>query len=421
MRNDPALSLFTAALGLAAPWQVTNIDFDEAAKRIDFQIGYPRGTHFACPACNEPDQPVHDRKQRTWQHLHFFEHKAFIHAEVPRVRCAGCSKTTQVSVPWARPGSGFTQLFEAMLVTLAKHMPASTVAGMLGIGDDAVWRVLHHYTDAARAQEDFSDVTAVGIDETAARRGHDYITVFHDMKARRVLFACEGKDQSTLDAFAADLRAHGGDPDRIEAACIDMSKAFIAGVSRVLVNADITFDAFHVIQLANRAVDEVRRREARRQPMLKNSRWVWLKDHAALTMQQSQRFHRLSKANLETARAWRVKESLRDLYADRPSREEAEQRLQAWYNWARRCRLQPFKDLALTIKAHWDGILNFFDSHLTNGAVEGMNGMIQAAKRRARGYRTARSLITMTYLIGGKLTALPASPYATTRSCVQAA
>lgn len=75
----------------------------------------------------------------------------------------------------------------------------------------------------------------------------------------------------------------------------------------------------------------------------------------------------------------------------------------------------------MTIKAHWDGILNFFDSHLTNGAVEGMNGMIQAAKRRARGYRTARSLITMTYLIGGKLTALPTSPYATTRSCFQAA
>lgn len=104
----------------------------------------------------------------------------------------------------------------------------------------------------------------------------------------------------------------------------------------------------------------------------------------------------------------------RDLYVDRPSPEEAEQRLQARYNWARRCRLQPFKDLALTIKAHWNGILSFLDSHLSNGAVEGRNGMIQATKRRAHGYRTARSLITMTHLIGCTLTALPTSPYATT-------
>lgn len=418
MSHDPSLSLFTAALGLAEPWQVTNIDFDEAAKRIDFEVGYDRGTHFVCPACNSADQPVHDRRKRSWQHLHFFEHRAFIHADVPRVRCAACGKTSQVSVPWARPGSGFTQLFEAMLVTLAAHMPANTVARMFGIGDDAVWRVLHHYTDRARAQEDFSTVTAVGMDETAARRGHDYITIFHDMKARRILYACPGRDQSTVDAFAEDLQAHGGDPARIEAVCIDMSKAFIAGVTRVLPDAAITFDAFHVIQLANQAVDQVRRREVAWAKSLKRSRWLWLKDHGGLTEKQKRSFQSLSRENLETGRAWRLKEALRDLYAEAPSREEAEQRLTRWCSWARRCRLEPFKRLAATIKDHWEGVLNVFDSRLTNGAVEGMNGLIQAAKARARGYRTARSLITMSYLIGGKLTALPANPY-TTRCCGQ--
>lgn len=420
MPNDPSLSLFTAALGLAAPWKVTNIDFDDTAKRIDFQVGYDRGTHFACPACTASDQPVHDRRQRTWQHLRFFEHRAFIHADVPRVRCTACGKTSQVSVPWARPGSGFTQLFEAMLVTLATHMPANTVARMFGIGDDAVWRVLHHYTDTARAQEDFSHVTAVGIDETAARRGHDYITLFHDLRARRVLYACEGRDQSTVDAFAEDLRAHGGDPDQIDAVCIDMSKAYIAGVTRVLPGAAITFDAFHVIQLANQAVDQVRRREAVWAKSLKHSRWIWLKDHGDLTTKQTRQFQSLSRENLETGRAWRLKETLRALYANAPSREQAEAELTRWVSWARRCRLDPFKRLAATIQAHWDGILNVFDSRLTNGMVEGMNGLIQAAKARARGYRTARSLITMSYLIGGKLSALPANPY-TTRSCGQVA
>ena len=232
MPNDPALSLFTAALGLAPPWKVLDIDFDETAKRIDFRIGYDRGSRFACPACEAAQQPVHDRRTRDWQHLHFFEHRAFLHAEVPRVRCGECGKTSQVTVPWARPGSGFSQLFEAMIVTLSTHMPANTVARLLGIGDDAVWRILHHYVDRARAVEDFSGVTAVGIDETAARRGHDYITLFHDMDARRVLFACPGRDQSTVATFVEDMRAHGGSPEQIEAVSIDMSKAYIAGVAR---------------------------------------------------------------------------------------------------------------------------------------------------------------------------------------------
>ena len=414
MPNDPALSLFTAALGLAPPWKVLDIDFDETAKRIDFQVGYDRGSRFACPACEAAQQPVHDRRARTWQHLHFFEHRAFIHAEVPRVRCGECGKTSQVAVPWARPGSGFSQLFEAMIVTLSTHMPANTVARLLGIGDDAVWRILHHYVESARAVEDFSGVTAVGIDETAARRGHDYITLFHDMDARRVLFACPGRDQSTVATFVEDLRTHGGAPEQVEAVSIDMSKAYIAGVAGHLPEAAVTFDGFHVIQLANQAVDQVRRREAAWTPSLKGTRWSWLKDQADLTKKQLKRNRAMCRDRLETARAWRIKEALRDLFATKPARKVAEAELRGWYSWARRCRLEPFKRLATTIRDHWQGILNAFDSGLSNGAVEGMNGLLQAAKARARGYRTSRTLITMSYLIGGKLAALPANPYDTT-------
>ena len=408
-------SLFTAALGLQAPWKVVSTDFDPAAKRIDLEVDFERGARFACPGCGAAGQPVHDSRRRSWQHLHFFEHRAYIHASVPRVRCGGCGKTTQVPVPWAREGSGFTQLFEALVVTLCAQMPVQAVARHLCVGDDAVWRVLHHYVDTARAQEDFSEVTAVGIDETAARRGQNYISVFHDLGAhRRVLFACPGHDQNTVACFVDDLAAHGGDANRIEAACIDMSKAYIAGVGKYLPNAEITFDGFHVIQLANTAVDEVRRAEVREKPVLKHTRWVWLKDGWRWTRRQLDTFHTLSRTQLKTARAWRLKNALRELYAQAPSREVAEAELTRWYSWARRCRLEPFKRLALTIKAHWNGILNAFDSRLNNGGVEATNGLIQAAKARARGYRTARALITMTYLIGARLTRLPASPYTTT-------
>jgi transposase len=409
-------ALFSAALGLSAPWSVTDIRFDAAAKRIDFTIGFAPGSRFACPACGAGNQAVHDTRSRSWQHLHFFEHRAYLHAPVPRVRCAACGKTSQVAVPWARAGSGFTQLFEALVLTLCRQMPVNAVARHVGVGDDVLWRILHHYVDRARSRADFSQVHAVGIDETAARRGQRYISLFHDLPGRRLLYACEGRDQTTVERFVDDLRAHGGAPEAVEAACIDLSKAYIAGVSKHLPRAAISFDPFHVIQLANAAVDEVRRGEVRDEPCLKHTRWVWLKDAWRWTRRQLTAFHQLSRTRLKTARAWRLKEALRELFAEAPDRAHAEQRLTAWYRWARRCRLAPFKRLALTLKAHWDGLLNAFDSRLSNGAVEGFNALIQAAKARAHGYRTPRNLITMAYLLGAKLTHLPASPYASTRA-----
>lgn len=393
-----------------------------ASKQIDFEVAFKPGSRFACPACGAADQPVHDTRQRSWEHLRFFEHKAFIHASVPRLACRQCGKTRQVTVPWARSGSGFTQLFDAFVIALVREMPVKTVADLLEVGDDRIWRILTHYVEEARTQEDFSGVRAVGIDETAARRGHDYITLFHDLEARRLLFACEGRDQTTVETFVEDLEGHGGASETITAACIDMSRSYIAGgiagVGRHLPNAAITFDRFHVVQLANGAVEEVRRAEVRSEPALKRSRWMWLKDKHRWSNTQIAQHHDLSRRKLKTARAFRMKEELRDIFAEASTRAEAETLLTAWIAWAQRSRLAPFRKLARTLKAHWNGILNGFDSGLTNGGVEAINGLLQAAKARARGYRTTRNFINMAHLVAGKLKHLPASPYDTTSGVV---
>lgn len=415
---EPKTSLFTAALGLQDPWRVTDVRFDAKMKQIHFTVGFKPGCRFTCPSCGAPDQPVHDTRARTWEHLRFFEHKAIIEASIPRVACSECGKTGQIPVPWARNGSGFTQLFEAFVIALAREMPVKTIADLLDVGDDRIWRVLAHYVSAARAQEDFSHVSAVGIDETAARRGHNYITLFHDLEASRLLFACAGRNQATVGRFVEDLHAHGGEAETITAACIDMSKAYIAGVGRHLPQAAITFDRFHVVQLANAALEEVRRAEVSGEPALKHSRWMWLKDKHRWSTRQITQHHTLSRMRLKTARAYRLKEALRDIFAQAGSAADAEVTLSAWYTWARRSRLTPFKKLALTLKAHWHGILNGFDSKLTNGGVEAINGLLQAAKSRARGYRTTRNFITIAYLIAGRLTHLPASPYDTTSSAI---
>ncbi len=404
-------SLFSVALGLQAPWEVVDAAFEPAAGRLDLQLGFSRGARFRCPHCGAEHQGVHDTLERTWRHLNFFQYQAYLHAKVPRVRCEVCAKTSQVAVPWARQGSGFTLLMEALLLTLCQAMPVRQVAQLLAVSDLRVWRTLDHYVDQARAQEDFSAVSSIGLDETAARRGHDYISLFHDLDAGRLVFACEGRKAQVLDAFGEDLEAHGGCGENIQAICVDMSASYYAGVQTYLPWAQITFDEFHVIQLVNKALDEVRRQEVKDNPSLKRSRYLWLKDTQEWTNHQILQFDDLKRRNLKTHRAFRIKEALREIFHTAPDRASAEPLLERWYSWARRCRIEPIKQVAKSLKNHWEGILNAFDSKLTNGRVEAANGQIQAAKAKARGYGTIRHLITISYLIAGKLTHLPVSPF----------
>jgi transposase len=199
-------NLLQLALGLTPPWTVICADFDPEAQRLDIEIDFAPGSRFACPSCGAADCPAYDTERKTWRHLNFFQHQAYLNARVPRVRCGACGIKT-VSVPWARPDSGFTLLFEALLMAMISAMPVKAVARMVGEHDTRLWRVVHHYVAQGRARIDASDVTQIAIDETAARRGHDYITLFVDIDQARVLFATDGRDANTVAAFAdADSR-----------------------------------------------------------------------------------------------------------------------------------------------------------------------------------------------------------------------
>ena len=396
-------SLFAVALGITPPWEVEGIEFSKESKRLDIKIGFHRGASFACPICGAP-APAYDTSEKSWRHLNFFQYEAYLTARVPRVKCpnAECG-VKQVQVPWARPGSGFTLLFEALVMALVREMPVKVAATLLGEHDTRIWRVLDYYVRSSREQEDHSEVKRVGIDETSARRGQDYISLFFDLDLRRLLFGTEGKDHETVKAFAEDLKAHKGDPANVTDACIDMSKAFIKGVNEALPNAEITFDPFHLIQHMNDALSKVRAEEARLYPeMMKGSRYAFLKNPENLTEKQDETLTRLCNYRLKTARAYLIKLALQDVYFA-TTREDAEGRLKAWYSWAIRSQIDHVRKVAKTVKNHWNGILARFDSQLSNGFLEAVNGLIQAAKRRARGYRTTKNLINMAYLIAGKL------------------
>ncbi|TAK93909.1 ISL3 family transposase [Patescibacteria group bacterium] len=395
-------TLFTLALGLTSPWEVRNIRFSSEDRRLDIFVGFPRGSLFTCPVCGSKGAKAWDTAEKSWRHLNFFQHEAWITASVPRVKCdQGCG-VKKIEVPWARSGSGFTLLFEAMIMIMAREMPVAQVAEIMDVHDTRLWRTLHHYVDEARSHLDLSEVKRVGMDETASRRGHHYISLFFDMDESQLLFATQGKDKETVDAFAKDLTAHKGRPKSVLQVCCDMSPAFISGVKAQFPDAEITFDRFHIMKIVNDAVDQVRREEATTQPLLAKTRYIWLKNPGNLTAKQQSTMNSLKNHKLKTARAYQIRLTLQDFFR-LPTRQEGEAFLKRWYFWATHSRLPPIVAAAKTIKNHWDGVLNWFDSRLTTGLVEGFNSLLQAAKARARGYRSTANFITMAYLIGSQL------------------
>ncbi|MBF0423506.1 MAG: ISL3 family transposase [Magnetococcales bacterium] len=395
-------SLFTAALGLTQPWEVWGTRFQPEEKRLDISIGFPRGSLFTCPVCGSPGAKAHDTEEKSWRHLDFFQHETWLTARVPRVRCnRGCG-VKSIQVPWARPDSGFTLLFEALIMAFAPEMPVAQIAEHLGVHDTRLWRIIRHHVSEARKDLDMSKVGRVGMDETASRRGHNYISLFFDMDDGRLLFATSGKNSNTVEEFAKDLASHKGTPKSILQTCCDMSPAFISGIEKQFPQAEITFDRFHIMKIVNDAVDQVRREETTTQPQLKKTRYIWLKNPENLTVRQQTTLGSLTDLHLKTARAYQIKLTIQELFLQ-PSREEGEAFLKRWYFWATHSRLPPIVSAAKTIKKHWDGVLNWFDSQLTSGLVEGFNSLLQAAKARARGYRTNENFIAMAYLIGSRL------------------
>ena len=418
-------ALFTSALGLQAPWSVKEVKLDIRGGRVDFDLTCT-ATRLTCPICAALDQGVHDKIARQWRHLDFFQYEAWLHAEVPRIACTACGKTTQVQVPWAREGSGFTALFEALALSLCQELPVRQAAALLRCSDKQLWRRIAHYVGEARKLDDMSQVRVVGIDDTSLRKGQNYITVVHDLKAKRLLFACEGRSHQSVLDFADELKAHGGTAQQIEDVCQDMSAAYAKGVGMALPEAQISYDRFHVIAMANEAMDGVRRQEVSDEPQAvkeamggvgsklhKNLTWAMRRNPKGWSEKQWQTMHYLKRSTLKSARAWRLKMALRAVYAKAAqsnNEEQARVDLLGWISWARRCRLEPFKKLASTLKAHLEGVVRGMLDNRSNAYVEAMNGLLQQAKRSARGFRTATNFIAIAYLRMSKLKHLPCSP-----------
>jgi len=401
--------IFALALGLdGTPWRVTEIKLDLRAGVLDIYLDFPPGTRFGRPS-DGALCPVYDTAEKTWRHLNFFQYECYVHAWVPRINGGESEGIKTVEVPWARR-AGFTLLMEAMMMVLCQTgMTVAEAARVVGENAHRLWRVLFYHVDKAHRSLDVSTVTQLTVDETSVRRGHEYVTVVCEPGQRaarrptRVLYVAPGKDAVAVQQAGEFLAQRGAPPEQIQEVCADMSPAYEKGIRESFPEAELVFDFFHVVQLLTVAVDAVRRRESADFPdLLKGTRYLWLKNEENLTPEQQEQRRELCRSKLATGKAHCHLAAFQDLLKARQV-DEAVAGLKWWYNWVCHSRIPEMIKVAKSIKAHWDGIVAYLKTRLTNAAAEALNGIIQTAKRKSRGFRNFEYFRAVIYLIGSKL------------------
>jgi len=399
-------TLFETALNIQEPWFVKDILFDSEKKRSDIHIDFQKGAVFYYESKEDNIEgkfKAYDTQEKQWRHLNFFEHECYLHARVPRIKVKN-NRVRLINPPWSGPSNGFTLLFEALALQLSSHMPVHTVGKIVNESDYKIWSMLERYVNKSLANNDYSELTAIGMDETSKGKGYDYTTLFVDLEKKRTIFIAEGKGHETVKAFADNLKVHNGRPEVVKDVSCDMSPAFIRGIEDYLPNAEITFDRFHIMKIINTAVDKVRKQEAVTQSILRGHKYIFLKNESNLTVRQRDKRQELSisKLNLKSIKALHIRENFQEIYKSE-TYEQFKTLLRKWYFWATHSRIEAIKQAAYTIKNHWDGVLQWKKSLIDNGLLEGLNSLIQAAKAKARGFRNARYFKIVAFLVTGNL------------------
>lgn len=395
--------MFAQSIGLSDPWTIERAEFDEKKREVHVYVKARKTAKYPCPKCGKMCSRYDDEEtERVWRHGDVVFFPCYIHCRRPRIKCEDGIHV--VTAPWARPGSRYTLLFESYAMLLAQSMPVNQARKLLRISHTSLTAILRYWVHKAVDEEDLSEVRSICVDETSFKKGHSYVTVISDAVKRRVIDVEEGRDAATVERFSYKLEEKGGDCGRIKTYISDMSAAYESARELCFPDSTQIIDKFHVKQLMLQAMDEVRKAEQGKtfSRSKKSGKKLLMIPEKRLTKQQQERIATLSKQYPNTGRAYRMVQALDEMY-NCDSKENAEVVFNRLISWLNRSRLEPMKKVAKTLKQHKSTILSYFQYRLTNAIAEGINSLIQAAKRKARGYRTFEGYSCMIYLVVGKL------------------
>jgi len=401
------------SLNLEAPWCIEGARFDEDELVVHIHVGIDKDAQIACPACGgSTTRYGYEPEERIWRHSDCFFFPCYVHCHRPRVQCDKCG-VKQVNAPFERKNSRFTLMFEGYAMLILADMPISKTAKLLRCNEKSLVSIMRYWVNKAVESTGLSDITTLAIDETSFKRGHKYVTLVIDAAKRRVIDVEEGRDMETIRRFCGKLSAKGGDPDNISSVTSDMSSVYLPAIEQYFPNAETVIDKFHVKKVLIDAMEKVRKeeqRDVRDKIHLFRGRRLFMIPKAKQTKEQAWKISEMAKRYPETGRACRIVAALDDFYASQ-TLEEAQSEFEGLYSWMRRCRLEPMKRAADTLIEFRNKILAYFTNRATNAICEGLNSMIQAAKRKARGYQTFEGFACMIYLIVGKLNLAVPKPF----------
>jgi transposase len=390
-------------------------------------VGLRRRFRRLTCACGWSTHAAYDRSVRRWRHLDLGACRLMLEAEIRRLDCRACGRVRTEQVPWARPGARHSRDFQDVVAWLAQRTDKTTITKLLRVSWEAVAHIVTSVVAESLDDRRLNDLLRIGVDEVSYRKGHRYLTVVADHdRDGAVVWVGEGHDHAVLEAFYDELGSER--VARLEAISLDMGYAYEKATNRKAAHLRQCVDPFHVIKLANDAIDKARRRswnQARREPpvprrigrppagaspqpppksrWVKQSRWALLKDPDVLTDSQWAVLDDLRRDRSVLYRCWQLKEALRDLYRlRRPT--DAPEHLDWWLAWACRSRIPAFVALSKTVRSNRTRILAAVELGLSNSKLEGLNSKIRLINHRGYGHHSAAAIIAMIYLCCGGIT-----------------
>jgi transposase len=412
---------FNKMLGIEGA-SVRSVDFTSRGVEVGLRR---RARRLRC-GCGWSTRAVYDRSTRRWRHLDLGSTRLWLVAEIRRLDCRSCARVRTEQVPWARRHARFTRDFEDVVTWLAQRADKTTVATLMRCSWESVaaivTRVVAEHVDDSRLDE----LYRLGVDEVSYRKGHRYLTVVADHdRDGAIVWAGQGKSAATLETFYDRLGPER--IDRLQAVSLDMGSAYAKATRTKAPDVAQCVDPFHVVKLANTALDATRRwawnqaRHGRPAPdprgdrhlpksqrhaahrKIKHTRWALLKDPAHLKDSQKAVLDELRASRHVLWRAYDIKESLRDLYR-LPDPGHAGAHLDAWLARTCRSRIPAMVKLSQTIRGHREQILAAIERGLSNSKLEGLNSKIRLINHRGYGHHSPTALIAMIYLCAGGIT-----------------
>lgn len=393
-------ALFSQSIGLEEPWYVRSIETRD--NEVHAYIDVRDMSKLPCPECGEMmERAGYEKEERVWRHGDCFFYPCYVHCRRPRVRCKEHGIKV-VEAPWARKHSRFTLMFEGYAMLMLGDMPRKKVSKLLRCNEKALRKIMNYWVMDAVEKMDLSGVKNICVDETSFKRGQSYVTVVIDGDESRVIDVEENREAKAIEEFSYKLEEKGGKSEEIRQFVCDMSKPYKSGCELCFPNATIVIDKFHVKKLIIDGMDEVRRTEQGKINKRKSGRKLLMIPERRQTEDQRKAVENMSKKYPKTGRAYRMVQSIDYVY-ESTTEQEASERLKSLISWMKRSRLEPMKRVARTLKERSNNILAYFRGKRTNAIAEGLNSMIQAAKRKARGFKTYEGFVAMIYLVAGKL------------------